>query len=240
LAIAFQPHKQPMNNVTTMLNLLPDAFAQLAEWQARWHEYEVDESLRLPSAQARAVLGELLERLQENYPFWHPSYAGQMLKPPHYIASIAYFLALQINPNNHALDGGPATAKMETEVVAEMARMFGYDSYLGHLTSSGTIANLEALWVARSLHPDKAIAFSAESHYTHPRMCEVIGARGVEIAVDDRGRMDLDDLRAKLRSGGIGTVVMTSGTTGLGAVDPIDEALALRSEFDFRIHVDAA
>ena len=71
-------------------------------------------------------------------------------------------------------------------------------------------------------------------------MCEVIGARGVEIAVDDRGRMDLDDLREKLKSGGIGTVVMTSGTTGLGAVDPIDEALELRREFDFRIHVDAA
>ncbi|MEP7342420.1 MAG: aminotransferase class I/II-fold pyridoxal phosphate-dependent enzyme [Acidobacteriota bacterium] len=229
-----------MSNITTTLNLLPDAFKQLAEWQSRWHEYEVDESLRLPETRAQAVLGELLERLQENYPFWHPSYAGQMLKPPHYIASIAYFLAQQINPNNHALDGGPATAKMETEVVAEMARMFGYDNHLGHLTSSGTIANLEALWVARSLHPDKAVAFSAEAHYTHSRMCEVIGARTVEIAVEGRGRMDLDDLRAKLKTGEIGTVVMTSGTTALGAVDAIDQALELRREFDFRIHVDGA
>lgn len=229
-----------MSNTTTTLNLLSDAFARLAEWQSRWHEYEVDESLRLPAERAQAVIGELLERLQENYPFWHPSYAGQMLKPPHPIASIAYFLAQQINPNNHALDGGPATAKMETEVVAEMARMFGYETHLGHLTSSGTIANLEALWVARSLHPDKAVAFSAEAHYTHSRMCEVIGARTMEIAVDGRGRMDLDDLHAKLKTGQIGTVVMTSGTTALGAVDPIDQALELRREFDFRIHVDGA
>jgi glutamate/tyrosine decarboxylase-like PLP-dependent enzyme len=229
-----------MSNPTTTFNLLPEAFARLAEWQSRWHEYEVDESLRVPEPRAQAVLGELLERLQENYPFWHPSYAGQMLKPPHPIASIAYFLAQQINPNNHALDGGPATAKMETEVVAEMARMFGYDTHLGHLTSSGTIANLEALWVARSLHPDKAVAFSAEAHYTHSRMCEVIGARTIEIVVDGRGRMDLDDLRAKLKTGEIGTVVMTSGTTALGAVDLIDQALELRREFDFRIHVDGA
>jgi glutamate/tyrosine decarboxylase-like PLP-dependent enzyme len=71
-------------------------------------------------------------------------------------------------------------------------------------------------------------------------MCEVIGARTVEIAVDDRGRMNLDDLRTKLKSSEIGTVVMTSGTTALGAVDPIDEALKLRREFGFRIHVDAA
>jgi glutamate/tyrosine decarboxylase-like PLP-dependent enzyme len=227
-------------SASAILELLPESLGKLTEMVSRWHAYDLDETLRLPQGKAREALGELIDRLRDNYPFFHPSYAGQMLKPPHPIAALAYFLAMQINPNNHALDGGPATAKMETEVVADMARMFGYGTHLGHLTSSGTIANLEALWIARSLHPDKAIAFSAESHYTHPRMCEVIGARGVEIAVDDRGRMDLDDLREKLKSVGIGTVVMTSGTTGLGSVDPIDEALELRREFEFRIHVDAA
>lgn len=235
---------QRMNNTSSILNLLPDSLNRLAEWQSRWHEYQPDESLLMPNEQASAVLQELVERLSDNYPFWHPSYAGQMLKPPHYIASIAYFLAQQINPNNHALDGGPATAKMETEVVAELARLFGYNSHLGHLTSSGTVANLEALWVARSLHSekggDKAIAFSSEAHYTHKRMCEVIGARMIEVAVDGRGRMDMDDLRAKLKTGDVGTVVMTSGTTALGTVDPIDQAVELRREFDFRIHVDGA
>ena len=227
-------------SASAILELLTQSLGKFTETLSRWHAYDLDETLRLPREKAREALDELIDRLRDNYPFFHPSYAGQMLKPPHPIAALAYFLAMQINPNNHALDGGPATAQMEVEVVADLARMFGYETHLGHLTSSGTIANLEALWIARSLHPDKAIAFSAESHYTHSRMCEVIGARAVEIAVDDRGRMDLDDLRAKLKSGGIGTVVMTSGTTGLGAVDPIDEALELRREFGFRIHVDAA
>ncbi|HEY8460465.1 MAG TPA: aminotransferase class I/II-fold pyridoxal phosphate-dependent enzyme [Blastocatellia bacterium] len=225
---------------SALLELLPESLSKLAQTASRWHAYDLDETLRLPRLKARETLDELIERLRDNYPFFHPSYAGQMLKPPHPIAALAYFLAMQINPNNHALDGGPATAKMEVEAIAELARMFGYETHLGHLTSGGTMANMEALWIARSLHPEKAIAFSAESHYTHSRMIEVIGARGIEIAVDDRGRMDLDDLRAKLKSGGIGTVVMTSGTTSLGAVDPIDEALELRREFDFRIHVDAA
>jgi glutamate/tyrosine decarboxylase-like PLP-dependent enzyme len=228
------------NNSSTILNLLTDALNRLTQWQSRWHEYEVDETLSVPEIRAREILAGLVERLGDNYPFWHPSYAGQMLKPPHTIASMAYFIAQQINPNNHALDGGPATAKMEIEVVVEMARMFGYENHLGHLTSSGTVANLEALWVARHLHPEKAVAFSTEAHYTHGRMCEVIGAKTVEIAVDGRGRMDLDDLRSKLKTGEIGTVVMTSGTTALGAVDPIDEAMKLRREFEFRIHVDGA
>ncbi len=227
-------------SASAILELLPESLEQFAAMISRWHAYDLDETLRLPPGKAREALDELIERLRDNYPFFHPSYAGQMLKPPHPIASVAYFIAQQINPNNHALDGGPATAKMETEVVAEMARMFGYESYLGHLTSSGTIANLEALWVVRSLHPDKAVAFSTEAHYTHGRMCEVIGAKTVEVAVDDRGRMDLDDLREKLKTDRIGTVVMTAGTTALGAVDPIDQALELRREFDFRLHVDAA
>ena len=221
-------------------SLLADCLRALAEWRARWPAYRSDETLRLPDGRARQVLGELLKRLEENYPFFHPLYAGQMLKPPHEVASLAYFLAQQINPNNHALDGGPATAKMEQEAVAELAGMFGYAEYLGHLTSSGTIANLEALWVARSLHPDKAIAFASEAHYTHRRMCEVIGAATVEVGVDGAGRMDLDDLRAQLETGRVGTVVMTTGTTGLGAVDPIHEALELRRRYEFRIHVDAA
>ncbi len=228
------------SSFSAIRRLLPESLKALDEWQARWHEFETDETLVLPDNRAREVLDTLLERLEENYPFFHPSYAGQMLKPPHYIASLAYFLAQQINPNNHALDGGPATARMEVEVIAELAKMFGYETYLGHLTSSGTIANLEALWVARSLHPDKAIAFSTEAHYTHSRMCEVIGAKAVEVEIDGCGRIDLDDLRAELKTGLVGTVVMTAGTTAVGAVDPIDQALDLQREFDFRIHVDAA
>ena len=61
---------------------------------------------------AEAIIAELAERLEENYPFHHPVYAGQMLKPAHPIANLAYALAQRINPNNHALDGGTATAPL--------------------------------------------------------------------------------------------------------------------------------
>ena len=80
-----------------------------------------------------------------------------------------------VNPNNHALDGGPVTSEMEKEAVAELAAMLGLaEPSLGHLTASGTIANLEALWVARELHPDKGVAYGANAHYTHGRMCQVL------------------------------------------------------------------
>ena len=125
----------------------------------------------------RAALDELVERLADTYPYGSARYAGQMLKPPHAVARAAYATAMALNPNNHALDGGPATAAMEREAVADLAAMFGLGEHLGHLSASGTIANLEALWVARELRPDGVILSGANAHYTHERMCAVLGAR---------------------------------------------------------------
>ena len=67
-------------------------------------------SLLVSDERFAAAFGELTGRLRDNYPFFHPSYAGQMLKPPHPAAVAGYLAAMLINPNNHALDGGPATA----------------------------------------------------------------------------------------------------------------------------------
>jgi glutamate/tyrosine decarboxylase-like PLP-dependent enzyme len=145
-----------------------------------------------------------------------------------------------INPNNHALDGGPATATMEKEVVGQLAAMFGLRAHLGHLTTSGTIANLEALYVARELHPGRGIAYSSEAHYTHARMCAVLGIDGTPVGVDAVGRLDLDELDSLLATGRIGTVVATAGTTGLGAVDPVHGVLDVARRHGVRVHVDAA
>jgi glutamate/tyrosine decarboxylase-like PLP-dependent enzyme len=222
------------DHLTRSLDMLDD-------WQASWGAMTPDATTELPRERVTEVLAALGERLRENYPYFHPRYAGQMLKPPHPVAVIAYTTAMHINPNNHALDGGKATSAMEREVVAELASMFGYGAeHLGHLTSGGTVANLEALWVARSLHPHKAIASSAQAHYTHPRMCELIGARHVTIPADGRGRMDVTALREMLASGEIGTVVATVGTTGLGALDPVHEIVPLAQAAGARVHVDAA
>jgi glutamate/tyrosine decarboxylase-like PLP-dependent enzyme len=189
-----------------------------------------------------AVLDETARRLGDNYPYFHPLYAGQMLKPPHPVARAAYALAMAINPNNHARDGGRASSEMEIEAVAQIAAMFGWahPHYLGHLTSSGTIANLEALWVAGQMAPGKRIAGSAQAHYTHQRISAVLQLPYTSIAVDNRGRMDLDALESELKKGDIGTVVATLGTTAIGAVDPLEHLLGLRHRYGFRIHVDSA
>jgi glutamate/tyrosine decarboxylase-like PLP-dependent enzyme len=197
------------------------------------------QSVQDPAAMDQ-VLEETAHRLGNNYPYFHPLYAGQMLKPPHPVARAAYALAMKLNPNNHARDGGRASSEMEIEAVREIAGIFGWTEFLGHLASSGTMANLEALWVAGQLAPGKRIVGSEQAHYTHRRISAVLKIDYAEILSDSLGRMSLEALETELRKGDVGTVVVTLGTTATGSVDSLHHILELRKRYGFRVHVDAA
>src|SRR5260370_28297561 len=149
---------------------LPGFWEAIKRLDASYSELPVHESKAPGTERLADTLNANAERLQDNYPYFHPLYAGQMLKPPHPVARLAYALAMWINPNNHALDGGRATSGMEKEAVAEIAAMFGWKNFLGHLCGGGTMANLEALWIAGQLHPGKKILASEQAHYTHKRI----------------------------------------------------------------------
>jgi tyrosine decarboxylase/aspartate 1-decarboxylase len=213
--------------------LLEEQFAALPAFES------ADESAADPSAMEQVLEG-VARRLGDNYPYFHPLYAGQMMRPPHPVARAAYALAMTVNPNNHARDGGRASSEMEIEAVREIAGIFGWSEFLGHLTSGGTLANLEALWVAGLLAPGKRIVGSAQAHYTHSRISGVLKLNYTSIPADGHGRMSLEALENELRKGDVGTVVVTLGSTAMGAVDPLDGVLALRQRYGFRVHIDAA
>jgi len=218
------------------LSLLREALARLEDGFKLLPEFtptvEMDD--------LREVLFEVAQQMQVDYPYHHPMYAGQMIKPPHPIARLAYALALWINPNNHALDAGRASSAMEKEAVAEIAGMFGWETHLGHLCSGGTMANLEALWVSGNLKPEKLVIASEQAHYTHERICGVLKLPFMSVLCDRQACMDLDALEVLLDDRDIGTVVVTMGTTATGSVDPLPEILKLQARYGFRIHADAA
>lgn len=224
-------HDREVEILRDAAELLATGFGTLPPWQGP----------AAPDDALQAVLMETASRLVDNFPYFHPLYAGQMLKPPHPVARLAYALAMLINPNNHALDGGRASSFMEREAVAELASMMGWSAHLGHLTGGGTLANLEALWIAGRLgEPGAAVLASTEAHYTHERLCGVLGLEFESVPVDARGRLDPAALEARLARGGVSTVVATVGTTGLGAVDPVADLVTLRNRYGFRLHADAA
>jgi tyrosine decarboxylase/aspartate 1-decarboxylase len=221
---------ESLRTLASALERLEGGFAELPTGEAAEHK----------AGDLVPVLMEVADRLKDNYPYFHPFYAGQMLKPPHPVAQLAYLLAMSLNPNNHALDGGRASSRMEREAVAELAGLFGWTRHLGHLCSGGTMANLEALWIAGQLRPGEKIVASSQAHYTHGRISHVLGLGFESIPCDRRARMDVDALRKRLAQGGVGTVVATAGSTATGSVDPLPAILELRTQYDFRLHVDAA
>ena len=222
-------NRQELDVLRQALDILEDGAAGLPEFTPG-----------LDTDAVGQVLGDVARRMQNNFPYFHPLYAGQMLKPPHPVARIAYALSLWINPNNHALDGGRASSAMEKECIAELGKVFGWDAPLGHLAGGGTMANLEALWVAGRLHPGKRIVASEQAHYTHARICEVLGIPFTPIRCTAEGHMDLDHLDELLDCGDVGCIVATMGTTGFGDVDPLPEILARAGQAGVRIHADAA
>jgi len=221
---------------TQSLSILHEALERLDEG----FDDLPDRNVILDMDELRTVMLKVAEKMCDNYPYHHPLYAGQMLKPPHSIARLAYMLAMWINPNNHALDGGRASSLMEKEAVAEIAKMFGWKTHLGHLCGGGTMANLEALWISGRLNPGKQIVASEQAHYTHNRLTEVLHLPFQSIPCDHRAKMDLNALEGVLRKGDVGTVVATMGTTAAGSVDPLPDLLELKKKYNFRLHADAA
>ncbi|MCF8024619.1 MAG: aminotransferase class I/II-fold pyridoxal phosphate-dependent enzyme [Desulfobacteraceae bacterium] len=219
------------------INILYEALQRLEEGFKDLPDHGGD---ALDTEGLRSVILEVAEKMHENYPYHHPLYAGQMLKPPHPVARLAYMLAMWLNPNNHALDGGRASSAMEKEAVAEIAKMFGWETHLGHLCGGGTIANMEALWVSGRLNQGKKIVASEQAHYTHNRLSGVLQLPFQSIACDSRAKMDLNALEDVLKKEDVGTVVVTMGTTATGSVDPLPQILDLKNKYGFRIHADAA
>ena len=195
-------------------------------------------------AEDEAILKELAHKLQDNYPYHSPDYAGQMIKPPLPLAQAAHWMTSFVNPNNHALDGGRATSALELETIGALGAMVGYSKPLGHLTSGGTTANLEALWVARQCDAKTIVLANEHAHYTHSRMSEVLGMSFQAIPSTEKGSMNcskLEAVLAQLRSNEVkATIVVTLGTTGMGAVDPLEKIVPLARAYGARIHVDAA
>ena len=109
--------------------------------------------------------------MRDNYPYLHPLYVGQMLKPPHPVARLAYALAMWINPNNHALDGGRASSR-DGEGGSRRDRR---DVRLGDASRppherrhDGELRGAVGRRASCARAP--VVAASAQAHYTHARI----------------------------------------------------------------------
>jgi glutamate/tyrosine decarboxylase-like PLP-dependent enzyme len=148
-------------NAEILERLMLEALRDCAFWRRNFHPEDdilITERVKRDDAfqDSLAVLRQefltLLANLKRDVPFYSPRYIGHMLGDQLLPAIAAYFAAMLHNPNNVSLEASPITTQYELEVAQQLARLMGWpDRTWGHITSGGTIANFEALWVARNL-----------------------------------------------------------------------------------------
>lgn len=134
-----------------------------AEWRRHFHPD--DNPVVTPEDQGRREFLATLQKTREalielagnlqlcSTPWFSPRYLGHMATDTLIAANLGYMLTILYNPNNCAYEGSPATTALEIEVGRQLAKLMGYDPQKawGHITSGGTVANYEGLWLARNL-----------------------------------------------------------------------------------------
>jgi len=118
---------------------------------------------------------EMTAELRRNFPFYSSRYIAHMLSDTLLPSIIGYVSGMLYNPNNITPEAAPVTVDMEIDACNKLLEMLGYipppnvpvkfdsnslDNYKkqlqkefgwAHITSGGTIANIEALWVVRTV-----------------------------------------------------------------------------------------
>lgn len=189
----------------------------------------------------------------------HPLFMNQLFGGLTPEALSAEIISTVLNPTMATFEVAPALTLIEKELVRKISNLVGFKLGEGIMVTGGSNANLLGLLCARQHKvPDVkkiglqgkrySVYVSSEAHYSYEKAVHIAGI-GIDnlrqVNVDSNGRMDpahlrqliLDDLSQGFEPIMIGA---TSGTTVLGAFDPLAEIHQVSREFNLWLHVDAA
>jgi glutamate/tyrosine decarboxylase-like PLP-dependent enzyme len=190
-----------------------------------------------------------------------PGWIGHMDPPPTTFSVLGELAAAALNNNMLSYEMSPALTELECRLIASFAERFGLPLQAGGvLVSGGTLANLEALAVARnhafpalhsglwqlSARPVILASEAAHSSIHKAAMLLGLGTVGVvPVAVDGNSRMSCENLRWRFEHcsrDGMAPfcVVATAGTTVTGSIDPLPEIQGFAAQHGLWFHVDAA
>ncbi len=214
---------------------------------------------------AGRLLNETADLLFENSTFnGHPRFMAYITASPTPIGALADLLAAAVNPNVGGWKLGPMASEIEAQTIRWIAELIGYPVDCGGLlVSGGNMANFggflaarkaKATWDVRTLgmHQPSArqlvVYVSGDTHTWVQKATDLFGLGTDAIRwldTDDQQRMDTNHLRQQIEqdlASGLQPflVVGTTGTTAMGAVDPLVEISAICREYDLWFHVDGA
>jgi glutamate/tyrosine decarboxylase-like PLP-dependent enzyme len=161
-------------NADEMERLVLEVLRDHVMWRRNFHPEDqrlvgewarTERPFRETTAKLRDELYAVLARLKRGTPLHSPRQLGHMVSDPTLPALVGYFAGLLYNQNNVVQEAAPETVRCERDYMAALARMVGYPTLVGetvspdqerprsfgHLSSGGTSANMEVLWVARNV-----------------------------------------------------------------------------------------
>jgi len=206
------------------------------------------------------ILVDCKDALKYQVKTGHPRFLNQLSQGLDIISMAGEWLAATANTNMFTYEIAPVFLMMENEVLKKMRDIIGFDKGDSILAPGGSISNMYGLLCARhkffpdyktkgshAINQEKiAIYTSAQCHYSIKGACATIGL-GTDncfaVECDERGRMNPKHLEAMiLRHKNEGRrpffVNCTSGTTVMGAFDPINDIADICQEHNIWMHID--
>jgi tyrosine decarboxylase/aspartate 1-decarboxylase len=183
------------------------------------------------------VLAELREALKEDFTYSSGRILGSMCTKPHRLARMVFCRYLEKNLGDPGLF--KATARLEREAVAMLAKLLSCPSDAGFIVSGGSEANLLALWSARERTGRRKVVAPATAHASIARAASMLKMEVVEAPVSQEDVVDVEAVE-RLVDEDVAAVVGVAGSTSLGSVDPIAELSEVALRRGAHLHVDAA
>ena len=130
---------------------------------------------------------------------------------------------------------------LEKESVRWIGNLLHNPMAEGYITTGGTEANIFALWVMRENSGKREIIVPKSAHYSIERAANLLGLKIISTAIDENFKADVTDIERNINENTLG-IILTAGTSALGAIDPVEKVNNLINDFDEKIflHVDAA
>jgi cysteine desulfurase len=161
---------------------------------------------------------------------------------PEALAALTQWAALPTGDPGRLHEEGRTVRDALEAARREVAGLVGIAGRQIVFTSGATESINAAVWGATRLHPAGPVLSAAVEH-SAVRAASARLAPVEEIGVDGAGRIDLDELRARLQSGTRlrpALVHCQWGNHEIGTVQPVHEVVALCRAAEVAVHVDAA
>ncbi|HEC59537.1 hypothetical protein LCGC14_0966800 [marine sediment metagenome] len=184
---------------------------------------------------------KLIQQLITEGQLHHKStWAGHMTPAVDSPALLGQALAGIHNGNLLSPELYPQLVAIERQLLDWFCQLF--QQPFAHFTHGSSYGNLDALWQAReqAKNSSNIVYGSQAAHYSISKACRVLGLNFQPIPTNNLGQIDVNALRTACQHIAPIAIVATAGTTSCGAIDPIQQCLAIAKEFNSWCHIDAA